>query len=74
MSRNLDEALAAGDTAGLRNAIARDMSKGAAYTAALVSVIGVFIWVCWGIGHYLLPEQSQQAVDPTFEGYWTSPD
>ncbi|HBG99891.1 MAG: RC-LH1 core complex protein PufX [Rhodobacteraceae bacterium] len=76
MSRDFQEALENHDKANLRDVIARDMIRGAAYTAALVSLLGVSIWVFWAIGEYglraNLPDaESHMAIDPTFEGYWT---
>lgn len=78
MSTNFQEALESHDKANLRDVIGRDMIRGAAYIAALISLIGVSIWVFWAIGEYglraNLPDAApHMAIDPTYEGYWVSP-
>ena len=40
------------------------MLKGAGYAAIACLVVGLLIWVTYGIGQ-LLPEQSKEAEDPT---------
>jgi hypothetical protein len=79
MAHNIEDSLQAGDKTTLRDAIGRDMIRGAMYVAVPVIGIAVFIWVLWAIGEYgiranLPAAEAHQAIDPTFEGYWFAPD